>query len=130
MDIFKICGIIILTVCLTWVLKQRDGKLSALVSVFAAITVSVYLLSSLKPILDLSHDIGASLQYENNIIDTLMKVCGIEFLVQGITTLCSESGEKNLATLLEKSADIAILLLALPLIKDIFELITKMIIEI
>lgn len=126
MDILKVCGVIILSVSLIWTLKLLDSKLSSWVTIFAVLTIGIYVISALRPIIDFASTLSYFVKEPNEVFSTLLKVCGIEILARGISAICIESGEKTLANIMDRAADTAILLLALPLLKSTFETITDL----
>ena len=126
MDILKICGVVMLCLALTWVLKQRDVKFASLVSIFTVIVIGIYVVTALLPIIELSQNVVSRIDKDVGVLTVLLKVCGIQFITQIITSLCLESGERALASILEKAADIAILALSVPLLQKVFEMISKL----
>ena len=130
MAIIKICGVIILSVSLVWVLKTFDNKLAAMVSVLTFLVVSIYIMTTLTPIIGLARSLSSAIEDKMNVLETLLKVCGIQILVRCMSAVCVESGEKSLLTLLEWSGDIATLLLALPFFENLFETILGLLKEV
>ena len=126
MDILKICGVVVLCLALNWVLKQRDVKFASLVSIFTVIVIGIYVVTALLPIIELLQNVVSRIDKDVEVLTVLLKVCGIQFITQMITSLCLESGERALASILEKAADIAILALSVPLLQKVFEMISKL----
>ena len=121
MDIIKIGGVTVLCLVLTWVLKQRDNKFASFVTIFTVISISIYTTTALIPIMDLSQTVASMLGDGNKIISILLKASGIQLVTHIFIMLCNESGEKSLATALERASDIAILSLSIPLLKDVID---------
>ena len=121
MDIIKIGGVTVLCLVLTWVLKQRDNKFASFVTIFTVISISIYTTTALIPIMDLSQTVASMLGNGNKIISILLKASGIQLVTHIFIMLCNESGEKSLATALERASDIAILSLSIPLLKDVID---------
>ena len=126
MDFIKICGVTVLSLVLIWVLKQRDNKFASLVTVFTAITISIYTITALIPIIELSQTVSSSIGDGNKVIDILLKASGIQVIAQIFTVLCNESGERSLATIIERAADVAILSLSVPLLQDVFKTVSEL----
>ena len=126
MDIIKVCGVIVLSLVLTWVLKQQDNKFASLVTIFTVLSISIYTITALIPIIELSQTISYSIKDSNKIIGILLKASGIQFATQILTVLCNESGERSLATVIERASDIAILSLAVPLLQDVFKTVSEL----
>ena len=121
MDIVKIIGVVLLGVSLSWILKLRDNKFASFVSLFTALTISVYTITALSPVIEISKLFASHVATGSNTLNVLLKACGIEFLINGICTICRDSGEKSLADMLEHAANVSVLLLTVPLIKNLFD---------
>ncbi len=126
MDFIKICGVTVLSLVLTWVLKQRDNKFASLVTIFTVISISIYTITALIPIIELTQNISLSTRDGSKVIGILLKASGIQMFAQIFTALCNESGERSLATIIERAADVAILSLSIPLLQDVFKTVSEL----
>ena len=121
MDVLKISGAVILTVVLTQILKTRDNNFATLATTLTLIITGVYIISSLRPLIDFSMELIAYVKNGTEILTLLIKATGIVLLTHFISDVCENHGEKTLASIVDFTADSAILLLVLPFIKRIFQ---------
>ena len=126
MDIIKICGVAVLSLALTWVLKQRDNKFASLVTIFTVLSISIYTTTAIIPIIELSETISSSIRDGSKVISILLKASSIQLVTQIFTVLCNESGERSLASIIERASDIAILSLSVPLLQDVLKTVSEL----
>lgn len=126
MDILKIAGVIFLVLSLLLVLKNRDTGSPPLLSFLAVTVILGYVILHLKPIADFVEVLTTNVHDGDLILKTLLKVGGIGVITHIITMFCNEIGEKSLANAMEISADVATLLLVLPMFEEIFNMISEL----
>ena len=123
-EILKICGIAIITLILTLVLKSFGSQISVFLPQICGIFIFICAISSLIPIITFIVDLSNKSTIPNDNVVTLLKCCGIGILSQIISDLCKENGQEMLRNAVEFSAKIEILLFCIPMIKLILSEIT------
>lgn len=119
MDILRICGIAVLSLTMTEILKLMKSPLASHVTTVTVITLTVTILTSLIPIISYLKELGGDMTGGARLVETVLKALGITYLCQCVSDICSESGEKTLAATVEHAGTVAILLLSLPLLKEL-----------
>ena len=118
-DIYKVCGIAVITVALTAVLKNRSSVLSPYVSQLASMLIFISAVASLKPVIELINSLAKGNSADISSI-YLITLAGAIATVSGIVSeICRENGELMLKRAVEFSANAEITVLSLPLIKAI-----------
>ncbi len=119
MDILKICGIAVLSLSMTEVLKLLKSPLSTHLTAVTVITLTVTILTSLLPIVNYLRELGNEVDGGTKIVEMVLKALGITYLCQTISDICNDSGEKTLASTVERAGNVAMLLLSLPVVKEL-----------
>ncbi|NLK39195.1 MAG: stage III sporulation protein AD [Clostridiales bacterium] len=117
----KICGFAILCVMLILLLRQQRSEYALLVGLAGGIMLIGYALSAYLPVLKYMTDLmneSALAPYA----ETLFKAIGVGFVVQTSAELCRDTGENSMATKLELAGKAEVLIICLPLIKEIVDL--------
>ena len=120
-DILKICGIAMLCLAAIWVLKQYKTEMVLPVRAAGTVLLFFAVFGAAQPLFSLIKELSAqSLPTEyGEILLSGLGICLVCTLGAGI---CRDFGEIGLATALESACKIAVLLEALPLIRDILNM--------
>ena len=121
MSFFKITGFAVTALICILLLKRLKEEYALFVSLFAGIALTVTAVYILKPLIEYTDSIG-SVFGNSGIIPLIFKATGISVIGNIACDLCRDSGEQALASRLELCASAIIISLALPLIKNIFDI--------
>ena len=118
-EILRICGIAILSVCLGALLKSSGVPFAGKLTDIAAICILISALSSIAPLIRYIKEIGGGVIEGENISALLLRAVGIILISQTVSDICVGNGEKNLAAAVDFSCNVALLLLSLPALKSL-----------
>ena len=117
----KFCGIIICCVILTSIFKNLKSEYTLFIRIGISLITSVISFSLLIPIFEYIDEIT-----KNTIIyqylPSLIKILGIVIITEITVDICNDSGESGIASKVSLFARGEILLLTLPLIKELFKI--------
>ena len=121
MDIIKTSGIIICALCVLMVFKNIKNEYSLFIRLVITISVSIFSLAVIYPILSYIEEIsrGTSLF---TYIPTLIKALGIALSMQITGDICKDAGENAIAERVALFGRAEILILTIPMIKELFDL--------
>lgn len=121
MSILKYCGIALLALALLFVLGELSPKLSKISAVSIGIAILCTAGAKLYP--SLSYIIET---VENSPLaewsSTILKALGVAVAVEVTADACRDAGEGGLASKLELIGKAELLVLSLPLVKELLEL--------
>lgn len=121
MNIIKLCGVAIISVVAAVIVKRIKPDFGTFVSVMAAVVIFGAALSTLSPVTsyigELSDVAGFGIYTE-----TIIKSLAVTLLAQTTGDICRDCGESAVAGKIEFAAKCAIMLLSLPVIKNILSL--------
>ena len=121
METFKICGFAVICVMMVLLLRQQRSEYAIFAGIFGGVVLVGYAISSYVPTLAYMIDSmneSALAPYAK----TLLKAVGIGFVVQISADMCRDAGEGGIAAKLEMAGKAEILVLSLPLIKELLAL--------
>lgn len=125
-DIIRICGICMIALIMTLLIKQFNIALSKSVPHVTAVIVIISALTALKPIIQyIKNSLSSVTSSSDELISVLFKAVAIALISQLISEFCRENGENVLASSLEFAANAQILLLSLPIITELLNIIFK-----
>lgn len=127
MDIFAVAIFAIVACVLSVVIKQYNPEFSLLITILAGTLIFVYIISDFTSIFTQVETIlGFTGQSEEN-IKLLLKALGVCFITQLAFDTCQDSGQSAIASKVELTGKLTILVLALPLFTQLVGLLTEII---
>ena len=127
MGIEKIIGIALVSVIMAVLLKGYRPEISLAVSLTAMavmfLIISPYLKTALNSFINLSEQIGLNMKY----MAIIIKVIGIAYITQIAVEICRDAGENALGTKVEICGKIVIIVMSMPVIYELFEVISEVI---
>lgn len=121
MDVLKVCGITICVLCICVVFNNIKTEYSLLIRIVITIGIGLLSLSVFYPILKFMEDISVNTQI-SKYFPVLTKALGVALMVQITSDICKDSGEGSIAQRVETVGKAEIIILCIPLIKDILKL--------
>lgn len=119
--VFKLFGGAIICVFILVILRNgsRDGAVS--VRMVAVVLMAVACIGAMTPIIDYVKELTSGMASESMhvSVETLLKVLGVSILTHICATICRDCGEGSIAAYVELGGKVEIILLSLPLIKEI-----------
>ncbi len=125
MTVLKLCMVALLVLTSTTVIRSWKSDFVPLVRIGAVVLFGSLLIASAKPLLSLITDLGngsGTAQY----LETILKGLGIVILTQISSDICRDSGEGTLASHIETVGKVELLLLCIPLIRQILSIAQKL----
>lgn len=123
MDIIKLCGIAIIAAIFNIVLRREKGEFALAVSAVSGVMLLLCAVSSLAPALELMRELSAHVSQQHiGYFNVMIKALGVSVIVSAAADSCRDMGEAGVAKKLEFAGKAQLLLLALPLVRDISSL--------
>ena len=123
MEIFKMVGIGVVACIITIVVKQVKPELAVTVLVSTSILILIYIFRYFTQIFTFFDDIVIKTGIDKNLFTILIKIIGVGYLVEFGASICEDSGNSSIANKVILGGKIAIFILAIPIIKNLFNLI-------
>lgn len=123
MEIFKIVGIGVIACIITIVVKQVKPELAVTVIVSTSIIIIIYIFKYFTQIFSIFNDIVDKTGIDENLFTILIKIIGVGYLVEFGASICEDSGNSSIANKVILAGKIAIFILAIPIIRNLFDLI-------
>ena len=121
-EIYKVCGAAIIALTLTAVLKSHGSSLSPYLTQISAIVILISTISALIPIVSFINSLIKGTSSAKANVQIILTASAIALMCKTVSDLCKENGENMLKNAVEFAGNAQIILLALPMIK---ELLTK-----
>ncbi len=127
MDIIKIVVIAILIIFVVAIVKQIKPELAIAIIILGSIILFAYILSFFSPIVASVETIVNATGLNKGMFVTLIKILGVGYLVEFCADICSDSGNTAIANKVVLGGKLFILVLAIPIVKELFDIIIELI---
>ena len=121
MNELKMCGLVLCALIVCIVFKNLKSEFSLLIRISITVGVSIISLALIEPLFTFIDEISKSTAVYGY-LPTLVKALGIALAVQITSDICKDAGEGALSERIELFGKAQILLLSIPLIKNLFKL--------
>ena len=124
-EIIKIIGIGLVALVIIIILKQYKPEYAIYVSIIAGILILFFAIEKLTGIIELLKSISNKTYINQQFLGILLKITGIAFLTEFAVSVCSDAGEKAIASKIEIGSKVIIITMSMPIITSLLELIME-----
>ena len=121
----KIISISLITIFLTLTIKQKSPEFSSLISVCGSVLVLLLIFDYVVEVIDYFMMFSNQVGVENDIIKIALKIISVSFLTEFVSDLAIDFGNTAIATKLIFGGRVVICLIMLPVLKDLFALLSS-----
>ena len=124
-DVIKIIGIGLLALIIIVILKQYKPEFAIYVSMIAGVLILVLSIQKLTGIINLLQSLANKTYINKSFLSILLKITGIAFITEFAVSICSDAGEKAIASKIEIGSKAIIIAMSLPIITSLLELVIE-----
>lgn len=124
-EIIKIIGIGLIALVIIIILKQYRPEYAIYVSIIAGILILFLAIEKITGIINLLQSISEKTYINKTFLTILLKITGIAFITEFAASVCSDAGEKAIASKIEIGSKVIIITMSIPIITSLLELIIE-----
>lgn len=124
-EIIKIVGIGLIALVIAIILKQYRPEYAIYVSIVAGILILVFTMSKITGIINLLKSISDKTYINKQFLSILLKITGIAIITEFAVSICTDAGEKAIASKIEIGSKVIIIAMSIPIISSLLELIIE-----
>lgn len=124
-EIIKIIGIGLTSLVIIIILKQYKPEYAIYVSIIAGIIILFFAMEKISGIVNLLQSISDKTYINKTFLSILLKITGIAFITEFAVSVCSDAGEKAIASKIEIGSKVIIVTMSIPIITSLLELIIE-----
>ena len=124
-EIIKITGIGLTSLVIIIILKQYKPEYAIYVSIIAGIIILFFAMEKISGIVNLLQSISDKTYINKTFLSILLKITGIAFITEFAVSVCSDAGEKAIASKIEIGSKVIIVTMSIPIITSLLELIIE-----
>lgn len=124
-EIIKIIGIGLIALVIVVILKQYRPEYTIYVSIIAGVLILFLAMEKLSGIINLLQSISDKTYINKQFLGILLKITGIAIITEFAVSICSDAGEKAIASKIEIGSKVIIIAMSIPIISSLLELIIE-----
>ena len=124
-EILKIIGIGLVALVIAIILKQYRPEFAIYVSMIAGVLILVLIMDKFTGIINLLKSISDKTYINQQFLGILLKITGIAIITEFAVSICSDAGEKAIASKIEIGSKVIIITMSIPIISSLLELIVE-----
>ena len=124
-EIIKIIGIGLIALVVIIILKQYRPEFTIYVSIIAGILILAFIMEKFAGIINLLKSISDKTYINKQFLGILLKITGIAIIAEFAVSICSDAGEKAIASKIEIGSKVIIIAMSIPIISSLLELIVE-----
>ena len=124
-EIIKIIGIGLIALVIVVILKQYRPEYTIYVSIIAGVLILFLAMEKLLGIISLLQSISDKTYINKQFLGILLKITGIAIITEFAVSICTDAGEKAIASKIEIGSKVIIIAMSIPIISSLLELIIE-----
>ncbi len=120
-SITKIVVFSIVSVLMILVLKPYNNHLSILLTLTASIVIFLFISPLIAQIIELFNSFSSYVDYDTLYLDTVLKIICVSYICEIAVELCKDAGVNSIATKIEMSGKVLIMILSIPIISEVLK---------
>lgn len=122
----KFLALAVGTAIIALTVRSAHREMGAVFSIAAGIVLLLVLLDKLGEVVAVLRDMAQYAQLEDVQVGVILKVLGVSFLTEFAAQACRDAGEAGVAMRVELGGKVLLVLISLPLVKEIVEIILEL----
>ena len=123
--IFQILGVAIVTAVAAILLKGSKPELSFAVTITGVIIILLFVVDSVRGVLEIFQAIAGMTGVENGLIKILLKIVGVGYVTEFGAGILNDFGSTAIADKVVLGGKLTIVLLSLPILQSLLQMIGK-----
>jgi len=124
---FQSAAMVLVATVLGLVLSKQGKEMTTMLTIGVCCMVIIGVVSFLKPVLDLLHQLETLGNLNSQMVQILFKVVGISLISEIAAMICSDAGNASMGKALQMLGSAVILWLSIPVFQTLLELIQQII---
>jgi stage III sporulation protein AD len=125
MEIIKVVAFAFIALFIVLFFKDKRSDLAVQVSIVAGVLIFLFMLTKITAVLQFIQELAVKANIDFIYLNTVIKILGIAYLASFCSEICRDAGENSLASKVEFSGKILILVLAIPILMAVLQSILK-----
>lgn len=127
MEIMKIVAVGIVAAVLAVLLREERPEIAFIVSIVTGLVIFVFIISKLNSVITVLKYFAGKANIDVLYFSTILKVIAIAYITEFGAQICRDAGEGGIASKIELSGKVLIMVIAIPILAALMDIMTKII---
>lgn len=119
-------GLSIFATILVLILKEQKPMFAFLITAFTGITIFLFLIGKISIVIHVLEDLANKASIDMIFLKTILKIIGIAYIAEFGAQIVRDAGQETIASKIELSGKILIMVMAIPIVSVIIETVVKL----
>ncbi|MDQ1909533.1 stage III sporulation protein AD [Paenibacillus sp. GD4] len=126
MEIIQIVGLGLITAILVLIIKEQKPMFAFLLTAFTGITIFLFLIGKISAVIEVLEELANKADVNMVFLKTVLKIIGIAYIAEFGAQIVRDAGLEAVASKIELSGKILIMVMAIPIVSVIIETVVKL----
>ncbi|MCY9668211.1 stage III sporulation protein AD [Paenibacillus alginolyticus] len=126
MEIIQIVGLGLIVTILTLIIKEQKPMFAFLLAAFTGIMIFLFLIGKISSVIQVLEDIAQKSSINMVFLKTILKIIGVAYIAEFGAQIVRDAGQESIASKIELSGKVLIMVMAIPIISVIIETVVKL----
>ncbi|MCR3760227.1 stage III sporulation protein AD [Clostridium felsineum] len=127
MEIIKVAAFAFIALAITMLFKNRRQDIAISISMIAGILIFMFMLPRITAVMQVLQQFALKAKVDFVYLSTVIKILGIAYIASFCSEICKDAGQNSIASKVEFSGKILILMLAVPILMGVLNAILNII---
>lgn len=126
MEIIQIVGLGLIVTILTLIIKEQKPMFAFLLAAFTGIMIFLFLIGKISSVIQVLEDLAQKSSINMVFLKTILKIIGVAYIAEFGAQIVRDAGQDSIASKIELSGKVLIMVMAIPIITVIIETVVKL----
>lgn len=126
MEIIQIVGLGLIVTILSLIIKEQKPMFAFLLAVFTGVMIFLFLIGKISSVIRVLEDLATKSNINMVFLKTILKIIGVAYIAEFGAQVVRDAGQESIASKIELSGKILIMVMAIPIITVIIETVVKL----
>jgi len=126
MEIIQIVGLGLVVTVLSLIIKEQKPMFAFLLAAFTGMIIFLFLIGKISTVIRVLEDLAQQSGINMVFLKTILKIIGIAYIAEFGAQIVRDAGQESIASKIELSGKILIMVMAIPIITVIIETVVKL----
>ncbi|UQZ82071.1 Stage III sporulation protein AC/AD protein family protein [Paenibacillus konkukensis] len=125
-EIIQIVGLGLIATVLILIIKEQKPMFAFLLAAFTGIVIFLFLIGKIASVIKVLEDLANNAHINMIFLKTILKIIGIAYIAEFGAQIVRDAGQESIASKIELSGKILIMVMAIPIVSVIIETVVKL----
>ncbi|OCT12422.1 stage III sporulation protein AD [Paenibacillus pectinilyticus] len=126
MEIIQIVGLGLIVTILSLIIKEQKPMFAFLLAAFTGIVIFLFLIGKISSVIQVIEDLAVKSNVNIVFLKTILKIIGVAYIAEFGAQIVRDAGQDSIASKIELSGKVLIMVMAIPIITVIIETVVKL----